>query len=382
MKKLFYLGAFGLILFEIAKVYFIMPMPGSQRMDSLPVAYFLHQWRWVFRISFGLLLLAGLLPALRTARWGIPAAVLAAAGGITYLFNVEITADKMFLQATLRLADAKTNVVPLEKLVVGFVDTSGAATAYPIQFMGYHHQVRDQVGATPVMVTYCNVCRTGRVFSPLLHGQPEQFRLVGMDHFNAMFEDATTGSWWRQVSGEAVAGPLRGSQLAELPSSQTTLREWLALHPASQIMQPDSTFATDYADMDSYDLGLGRGALTGTDTLSWNDKSWVVGLQTNAHAAKAYDWNRLKQERIVNDTIGDQPVVVVLAADGQSFFAFQRPDAATIFTLQHDTLTNGDQTWHLTGRAITSATNDLPKLSAYQEFWHSWRTFHPYTTRY
>ncbi len=232
------------------------------------------------------------------------------------------------------------------------------------------------------MVTYCNVCRTGRVFSPSVNGQPEQFRLVGMDHFNAMFEDATTGSWWRQTSGEAVAGPLLGTQLPELQSTQTTLREWLTLHPNSQVMQPDSTFAEEYGYMDNYDVGLGRGPRTGTDTLSWNDKSWVVGLQIDPRSAKAYDWNRLKRERVINDTVGDQPVVVVLAADGQSFFAFRRPNSAATFALQQDTLVSAGHAWQLTGQALTATTDNLSKLTVYQEFWHSWRTFHPYTTRY
>jgi hypothetical protein len=49
MKWLFYLGIFLLILFEAANVYFIMPIPGSQQMDSLPLAYFLYSWRWIFR---------------------------------------------------------------------------------------------------------------------------------------------------------------------------------------------------------------------------------------------------------------------------------------------------------------------------------------------
>ena len=382
MKKIFYVAVAGLVLFETAKVYFIMPMPGSQDMDSLPLAYFLHHWRWVFRLGFGLLLLAGVRSAWQAARWGAVAA-LAVVTAVLYLFNVEMTAEKMFYPPrTLRLADASANTVPLDKLVIGFADRSGQATAYPIQFLGYHHQVRDQVGATPVMVTYCNVCRSGRVFSPLLHGKAETFRLVGMDHFNAMFEDATTGSWWRQATGEAVAGPLRGTQLIELPSSQATLQEWLALHPISRVMQPDSTFTAEYADMDSYDVGLDRGPLTGTDTASWHDKSWVVGLQLSPRAAKAYDWNRLKRERVINDTMGNQPVVIALAADGQSFFAFQRPDPAAVFVLQHDTLVSGDRAWQLTGLAIAPTTDNLQKVPAYQEFWHSWRSFHPYTTRY
>ena len=48
MKKIFYLGIISYIFFEIANVYFIMPMPGSQEMNSINVAYFLYTWRRVF----------------------------------------------------------------------------------------------------------------------------------------------------------------------------------------------------------------------------------------------------------------------------------------------------------------------------------------------
>lgn len=99
------------------------------------------------------------------------------------------------------------------------------ASAYPIQFIGYHHQVRDTVGGQPVMVTYCTVCRTGRVFLPKVQGAAETFRLVGIDHFNAMLEDARTGTWWRQATGEAVGGPLRGEVLPEIASTQASLGE-------------------------------------------------------------------------------------------------------------------------------------------------------------
>ena len=70
------------------------------------------------------------------------------------------------------------------------------------------------------MITYCTVCRTGRVYSPIVNGKLEKFRLVGMDHFNAMFEDETTKSWWQQATGIAIAGPLKGSRLEEIPSHQ------------------------------------------------------------------------------------------------------------------------------------------------------------------
>ena len=59
MKKLFYLGLVLLVLFEIANVYFIMPMPGSQRMTSIDFAYRLYSWRWLFRAIFVVMIVAG-----------------------------------------------------------------------------------------------------------------------------------------------------------------------------------------------------------------------------------------------------------------------------------------------------------------------------------
>ena len=203
-----------------------------------------------------------------------------------------------------------------------------------------------------------------------------------MDHFSAMFEDAGTKSWWRQVSGEAVAGPLKGTQLPEWPVTQTSLRAWLSLYPGSLVMQADSTFSKEYKSMDTYDIGLKRGKLTTTDTISWKDKSWVVGIEADKKTAKAFDWNRLKRERIIQDKVGELPILLVLADDGKSFFAFERPDSEAMFSVKNDTLFRGEKSWNLLGKASDAADGNLRKINAYQEFWHSWRTFHPHTTRY
>ena len=45
MKSLFYSGMLLLIVFEVANVFFIMPMPGSQEMESIGLAYFLYSKR-------------------------------------------------------------------------------------------------------------------------------------------------------------------------------------------------------------------------------------------------------------------------------------------------------------------------------------------------
>lgn len=46
----------------------------------------------------------------------------------------------------------KDNKVANEKIVIGVV-REGEARAYPIQFIGYHHQVLDTLAGKPIMVT-------------------------------------------------------------------------------------------------------------------------------------------------------------------------------------------------------------------------------------
>ena len=95
-KKWFYLGLGGLVAFEIAKVYFIMPMPGSQRMNSVDFAYFLHTWRWAFRGLFVVLAVAGARDALAVRRKWLPLLAVVPAAAIAWGFNFKMTADHMF----------------------------------------------------------------------------------------------------------------------------------------------------------------------------------------------------------------------------------------------------------------------------------------------
>lgn len=287
----------------------------------------------------------------------------------------------MFLQPnTLLMKPIAGNLIPQKKLVLGYA-LNGEASAYPIQLIAYHHQVLDTIGDQPIMVTYCSVCRSGRIFKPEIDGEPASFRLVGMDHFNAMFEDNRSGSWWRQATGEAVAGASKGKMLPEFPSEQMTLAQWLDFYPHSLIMQYDPAFIEHYDSLDSYDIGIGRGPLTGTDTLSWNDKSWVVGIVIG-EKAKAYDWNQLKRKRIIQDIIADTPIVIALSSDNQSFVVFKRSSPEMIFTMHNDTLLYQDHKYDLAGCSEIPGMGSLKKVQAYQEFWHSWRTFHPETERY
>ena len=380
LARVFYAALALLVVFEVARVYFIMPLPGSQRMRSIDVAYALHTWRWPLRALVAALVILGARAAWRGGRLRriVMPLSLALAGTAAYGSNVTMSADRIFVAPdSLNMQPPERNLVEAARLVVG-IEIDGEARAYPVQFIGYHHQVRDTVRGMPVLVTFCTVCRTGRVFRPVVDGRTESFRLVGMDHFNAMFEDASTGSWWRQANGEAIVGAQKGKRLEEIPSRQVMLAQWLALYPRSLIMQPDSVLAPRYARDFDYETGRSRSPLTGSDPGSWNDKSWVVGITVNGES-RAYDWNRLGRESVVNDVLGGRPIVLALAADRRSYFAFVRPDSLAMFSVRGDSLVAGDNAWAFTGRG---GPGQLEPINASQEFWHSWRTFQPETSRY
>jgi hypothetical protein len=291
-----------------------------------------------------------------------------------------MTADKMFLPVkNLILAGSELNEVPGERMVIGF-EFNGEAKAYPIEFIAYHHQIRDTIGGKPVMITYCSVCRTGRIFEPVVNGRQEKFRLVGMDHFNAMFEDETTGSWWRQSTGEAITGELKGTKLPELLAEQMTVQKWFELHPDGLVMQPDQEFLSVYDPEANFEKGVQSGGLTGTDQESWQPKSWVVGVEIG-YFSKAYDWNYLEEHRVINDKVGPTPIAIVLAADGSSFAAFERPGESNL-TIQNDTLYFNNGPYDLNGTSLFGLDENLTRIKSYQEFWHSWKTFHPNTEKF
>ncbi|MES1220717.1 MAG: DUF3179 domain-containing (seleno)protein [Bacteroidota bacterium] len=391
MKKfLLVLGMLILFAAEILQVYFIMPFPGSQKANTIDIAYFLHNYIWYIRMGAIVLILIGLFNSF--SRWKKWKKILFVALAFLYAFifykvNFEFLADKMFYQPKNKnLVSVGANRVTSDKLVVG-VTLNGQSKAYPIEIIGYHHQVQDTVGGEPVMVTYCTVCRTGRIYSPFVNGKKESFRLVGMDHFNAMFEDNTTKSWWRQVNGEAITGSLKGQSLKEIPSEQMSLGTWLRMHPNTLIMQPDSLYKEEYDDLVGFDNGTIKGSLERRDSASWQFKSWVIGIEHNKKS-KAYDWNELVKKRVINDSLPQLPVVLVLESDTASYHVWNRNvnNQSLEFIIDNNTLKDitTNSVWNFNGVCVFGpmAGQELKPVQASQEFWHSWQTFHPETSVY
>jgi uncharacterized membrane protein YozB (DUF420 family) len=388
--RIFGLGVILLIVPGLLHAYLLMPFPGSQDLNAITVCYYLEKIVNPLR-AIGAVLILWYLFKHYTQNSNrnkiVKAAVLLLCLVSFYFTDVAYKAEAMFKEtAAAKFANGLTNRVPLNYLVIGVVN-NGVAKAYPVVYLGYHHKVQDVVGNKPVLVTYCTMCRTGRVYDPVINGVKQSFRLVGARHYNAIIEDQSTKTWWYQATGKAAVGELKGSQLQELSYEQATLSAWLQEHPTSLIMQPDNLYTADYADLKNYDRIQ---AIDKDSTLKDKDslirKSWIIGVIVDGRS-RAYDWRSLNKQHILNDEHYNNSLLIAIEKDGETYHVWNNTIKGTTlhFKLSDKGLLTDNETasvWNWEGLCISGQQKgvQLVKVQAYQEYWHSWKHFHPATT--
>jgi len=386
---LFWIGILLLVVPGLIHAYLLMPFPGSQDLNAITVSYYLEKIILPLRIVGGVLIIWYLFKYYSknsTRGKVIKGLVLALCLGSFYITDFAYKAETMFKEPqTIKFANAITNKVPESFVIIGVVN-NGVAKAYPLIYLAYHHKVQDNVGNLPVLVSYCSMCRTGRVYSPIINGVRQNFRLVGARHYNAIIEDEGTKTWWYQATGNAAVGKLKGEHLQELPYEQSTLGAWLDKHPGSLILQPDEHYLSDYSDLKNYDRvqAVDRDStLKNKDTLL--RKSWMLGVIVNGQA-KAYDWRHLFKKHLLNDHVNKTPLLIAIEDDSLTYHAFKSTVNGKELHFKLDTAgTLTDQetasVWDWDGLSTSGALkgSQLSKIQAYQEYWHSWKHFHPGT---
>lgn len=387
--SLFWGGIVLLLIPGLVHAYLLMPFPGSQNLNAITVSYYLEKVVMPLRVLGGLLIVwYAIFYFGGNSRSGkiVKAVVLLLCLVSFYFSDFKFQAERMFEEPqTIRFANFIHSKVPGSTVIIGVV-SNGVAKAYPLNYLGYHHKIQDNVGNQPVLVTYCTMCRTGRVYSPVINGKRQNFRLVGARHYNAVIEDETTKTWWYQATGKAAVGQLKGSQLQEIPYEQSTLTAWISKHPGSLILQPDHHYLNDYNDLKNYDR---LQAVDKDSTLKNKDslmrKSWVVGLVINGQA-KAYDWRRLFKKRFLNDSLKQTNLLLTLEKDSLTYHSFNTAVNGRILHFKLDKLgrltdVETASLWDWDGLATAGALKGsrLSKVQSYQEYWHSWKYFHPNT---
>ena len=219
------------------------------------------------------------------------------------------------------------------------------------------------------------------------------FHLAGINNQNFLMRDEETGTYWQQISGAAISGPLKGRRLTLVLSDELTLAIWKVEQPQGTVLDDVPEFTSDYAKRD-WDVRMKRApivldfpehALTARDLM--------VGIQAYG-ASRAFLYDRVVKEKLVKDRVGTEPVLLVVGPDDQSVRAFRdripgvngagdfyritgRPGVLLI-----DEATGSE--WNFQGCATAGKAKGLclEPIPMLKDYWFDWRNYNPKTTVY
>ena len=222
------------------------------------------------------------------------------------------------------------------------------------------------------------------------------FDTAGLIGGNEVFKDRETGSRWQQSTLEAISGPLKGAHLALYPFLLTTWGEWRRQHPKTLVLQPLPGYADQLAArnriINQGMIGMAGAAPKGafSHDRRLHPKDTIVGLEAGGEA-KAYPMAVLERTRVVNDTVGGRPVLIVhqpasdtttafVAEAGGSRLRFRPADSEAEKLTDLET----HSTWNAYGVCLAGRMKGtrLKPLILEPEFWFAWSEFHPKTLLY
>ncbi len=206
--------------------------------------------------------------------------------------------------------------------------------------------------------------------------------------------DEETGSWWQQVTGEAIFGPLKGKRLKQVFHDELSFAIWKREQPQGRVLRPNEEIARagKYVPANWEE----RVAKMPVTTSIYMDKALkprelIVGLSIDG-VSKAYPLEALVKQKLILDELGGGLIFLVIDDDGRSVRAFDRSidnrkleffvKSNTSPTVLIDADTGSE--WDFTGKAFAGPLSgkQLSKIAVLNDYWFDWKTYHPNTFVY
>lgn len=128
-------------------------------------------------------------------------------------------------------------------------EKGGDVKAYSIRDMKRHEVVNDSLDGDPVMAAYCRLADLGAVYSRTMYGKPFTFAPSGYTYYEEdvwdgldgfVLWDRETESLWWPLTGKAVSGPMKGTELKVLDEEYWSQTDWEFIkenHPDAKVLK-------------------------------------------------------------------------------------------------------------------------------------------------
>jgi hypothetical protein len=231
------------------------------------------------------------------------------------------------------------------------------------------------------------------VWETTVDGRVLHFHLAGINNQNFIMRDEETGSWWQQISGACIQGPLKGRRLKMFDHDELTFATWKSEGAKGRVLRPDPKIEAkgDYAPADwEQDVARMRVATTlANPNEVMPARTLVVGVEAGGKS-KAYPFDALAKQSPVMDNVGVAPLLVVLGEDGKSVRVFDRRVDGRVLELflkpGTHTLLDAEtgSEWDFTGESVAGELEGkrLGRIQPVKDYWFDWKTYHPDTGVY
>ena len=225
-----------------------------------------------------------------------------------------------------------------------------------------------------------------------IDGQKLSFRLIGINNQNFLMQDDQTGSWWQQITGEALHGPLKGRKLELVFHDEISFADWKGENPRGRVLKPDDSapwrrFSENWEENTArlpVVTPVGKGE-------PLKPREVILGMRLGGEA-KAYPLPVLQKQSPVEDVVGGVPVILVVGEDGRSVRAFDRrldgqeihlfrkPGATPLRLVDAGT---GSE-WTFAGEAASGPLQGkkLGKVYVLKDYWFDWKAYNSKTEVY
>src|SRR5262249_41167232 len=214
---------------------------------------------------------------------------------------------------------ARSWISPTEPVIA--LNVNRIARAYPLQILIWHEVCNDQIGPTPVVITFCSICNSAIVFKRSISRRVLSFGISGFVHgANMVLYDRETESWWQQFTGKAIVGDLTGSKLIRLNAQMISFSQFSSAFPAGQVLSRQTGFVRDYGRNPHLRYDNPRGTpnhFRGKPDKRLTPMERVIGVEIGEQA-RAYPYSITAARRVTYDTIGSQELVIFHAEGATS----------------------------------------------------------------
>jgi hypothetical protein len=286
------------------------------------------------------------------------------------------------------------------------IEVNGDARAYPLRILEWHEIVNDQIGGTAIALTYCPLSGSGVAYqAKATDGTTYTFGTSGLVYRNnKLMYDRQTDTLWNQFTGKPALGKLSSTDvtLQPIPLTLATWQSWRAAHPQTTVLDINTGFKRRYEPAAAYGDYCSSGRIMFAMAPVKDElppKVHVFGI-ARSNSEKAFPVLAVTEKKVVNDSVGNDPVVLVapegtiivkgsirrradtqlVAYDaGGPIRAFER--GSTIFRPGPDSqsvLDADGNAWKVTEEALTGpGGKSLKRINGFQSYWFAWTQFHP-----